>query len=130
MTSIFSKIISGEIHCYKVAESEYCLAFLDINPLTKGHLLVIPKIEIDYIFDLENERYTELHLFAKTVAIAMKKAITCNRIGMTVVGTEVPHAHIHLMPINEANDMNFSNNKITFSKDEFLEIANSIASFL
>jgi len=130
MTSIFSKIISGEIPCYKVAESEYCLAFLDINPLTKGHLLVIPKIEIDYIFDLENERYTELHLFAKTCAIAMKKAINCNRIGMTVVGMEVPHAHIHLIPINEISEMNFSNKKQAFSIDEFLEIADSIASFL
>ena len=130
MTSIFSRIISGEIPCYKVAESEHCLAFLDIHPLKKGHLLVVPKIETDYIFDLENKSYTELHLFAKIVAIAMKKAIMCNRIGMTVVGLEVPHAHIHLIPINEVSDMNFSNNKITFSNDEFLEIANSIANFL
>jgi histidine triad (HIT) family protein len=130
MASIFSKIIAGDILCYKVAESENCLAFLDINPITKGHLLVIPKVEIDYIFDLENESYTELHLFAKTVAIALKKAIKCNRIGVTVVGLEVPHAHIHLIPINEVSDMNFSNNKMTFTNDEFLEIANSIASFL
>jgi len=130
MASIFSKIIAGDIPCYKVAESEHCLAFLDINPLTKGHLLVIPKIEIDYIFDLENECYTELNLFAKTVAVALKKAIKCNRIGVTVIGLEVPHAHIHLIPINEVSDMNFSNNKLNFTKDEFLEIANSIASFL
>jgi histidine triad (HIT) family protein len=130
MSSIFFKIIAGEIPCYKVAESEHCLAFLDIHPLKKGHLLVIPKTETDYIFDLDSKSYLELHLFAKTVAVAMKKAITCKRIGMTVVGLEVPHAHIHLIPINEANDMNFSNNKITFSNDEFLEIANSIASFL
>lgn len=130
MASIFSKIIAGDIPCYKVAESENCLAFLDINPLTKGHLLIIPKVETDYIFDLENESFTELHLFAKTVAIALKKAIKCNRIGMTVIGLEVPHAHIHLIPINEVNDMNFSNNKITLTKDEFLETANSIASFL
>ncbi len=130
MSSIFSKIIAGDIPCYKVAESEHCLAFLDINPLTKGHLLVIPKIETDYIFDLENKSYTELHLFAKTIAIALKKAINCNRIGITVIGLEVPHAHIHLIPINEVSDMNFSNKKLTFSKDEFLEIANSIASFL
>jgi histidine triad (HIT) family protein len=130
MASIFSKIIAGDIPCYKVAESEHCLAFLDINPLTKGHLLVIPKIEIDYIFDLENESYTELNLFAKTVAVALKKAIKCNRIGVTVIGLEVPHAHIHLIPINEVSDMNFSNNKLNFTKDEFLEIANSVASFL
>ena len=130
MVSIFSKIIAGDIPCYQVAESEHCLAFLDINPLTKGHLLVIPKIETDYIFDLENESYTQLHLFAKTVAIALKKAIKCNRIGISVIGLEVPHAHIHLIPINEVSDMNFSNNKLTFTKDEFLGIANSIASFL
>ena len=97
MVSIFSKIIAGDIPCYQVAESEHCLAFLDINPLTKGHLLVIPKIETDYIFDLENESYTQLHLFAKTVAIALKKAIKCNRIGISVIGLEVPHAHIHLI---------------------------------
>jgi histidine triad (HIT) family protein len=130
MASIFSKIIAGDIPCYQVAESEHCLAFLDINPLTKGHLLVIPKVEIDYIFDLENESYTELNLFAKTVAVALKKAMKCNRIGVTVIGLEVPHAHIHLIPINEVSDMNFSNNKLNFTKDEFLEIANSIASFL
>jgi len=129
MASIFSKIIAGDVPCYKVAESEHCLAFLDINPLTKGHLLVVPKIETDYIFDLENESYTQLHLFAKTVAIALKKAIKCNRIGVTVIGLEVPHAHIHLIPINQVSDMNFSNNKLTFTKDEFLEISNSIANF-
>lgn len=130
MSSIFSKIIAGEIPCYKVAESDKCLAFLDINPLTKGHVLVIPKIEIDYIFDLDNETLTQLHLFAKNVAIALKKAIPCNRIGVTVIGLEVPHAHIHLIPINDVNDMNFLNKKLSFSKDEFLEIANLIASFL
>ena len=130
MVSIFSKIIAGDIPCYQVAESEHCLAFLDINPLTKGHLLVIPKIETDYIFDLENESYTQLHLFAKTVAIALKKAIKCNRIGISVIGLEVPHAHIHLIPINEVSDMNFLNNKLSFTKDEFLEMAKSIASFL
>ena len=129
MASIFAKIIAGKIPCYQVAESEHCLAFLDINPLTKGHLLVIPKIETDYIFDLENESYVQLHLFAKNVAIALKKAIKCNRIGVTVIGLEVPHAHIHLIPINEVSDMNFLNNKLTFTKDEFIEIANSIASF-
>jgi histidine triad (HIT) family protein len=130
MSSIFSKIIAGEIPCYKIAESEYCFAFLDINPLTKGHVLVVPKLETDYIFDLENETYTQLHLFAKTVAIALKKAVPCNRIGVTIIGLEVPHAHIHLIPINEVNDMNFSNKKLNFSNDEFTEIANSIVSFL
>lgn len=127
MASIFSKIIAGEIPCYKVAESEYCLAFLDINPIVKGHVLVIPKLEIDYLFDLENESYIQLHLFAKKVAIALKKAIPCNRIGTSVIGLEVPHAHIHLIPINEEKDMSFSNKKIIMSNAEFIEIANEIA---
>ena len=130
MPSIFSKIIAGEIPCYKIAESAQCLAFLDINPLTKGHVLVIPKTEIDYIFDLENDSFIQLHLFAKTVAIALKKAIPCNRIGVTVIGLEVPHAHIHLIPINEMNDMNFNNKKLSFTKEEFAEITDSITQFI
>lgn len=130
MPSIFSKIIVGEIPCYKIAESAQCLAFLDINPLTKGHVLVIPKTEIDYIFDLENDSFIQLHLFAKTVAIALKKAIPCNRIGVTVIGLEVPHAHIHLIPINEMNDMNFNNKKLSFTKEEFAEITDSITQFI
>lgn len=130
MASIFSKIITGEIPCYKVAESETCFAFLDINPLAKGHVLVVPKIEVDYIFDLDEETYIQLNLFAKKIAVALKKAIPCSRIGVTVIGLEVPHAHIHLIPINEVSDMNFSNKKLDFTKLEFQEIANSIAGFL
>ena len=130
MVSIFSKIIKGEIPCYKVAESETCFAFLDINPLAKGHVLVVPKFEVDYIFDLDEETYIQLNLFAKKVAIALKKAIPCSRIGVTGIGLEVPHVHIHLIPINEVSDMNFSNKKLDFSKLELQEIANSIAGFL
>jgi histidine triad (HIT) family protein len=130
MVSIFSKIIKGEIPCYKVAESETCFAFLDINPLAKGHVLVVPKFEVDYIFDLDEETYIQLNLFAKKVAISLKKAIPCSRIGVTVIGLEVPHVHIHLIPINEVSDMNFSNKKLDFSKLELQEIANSIAGFL
>lgn len=129
MESIFSKIVAGQIPCYKVAENDSFLAFLDINPLAKGHVLVIPKVQVDYIFDLDEETFVQLHLFAKSVAIAMKKAITCNRIGVTVIGLEVPHAHIHLIPINEVNDMNFSNKKLTLSSNEMLDIANHINSF-
>jgi histidine triad (HIT) family protein len=129
MESIFSKIVAGQIPCYKVAENDSFLAFLDINPLAKGHVLVIPKVQVDYIFDLDEETFIQLHLFAKSVAIAMKKAITCNRIGLTVIGLEVPHAHIHLIPINEVNDMNFSNKKLTLSSSEMLDIANHINSF-
>lgn len=129
MESIFSKIVAGQIPCYKVAENDSFLAFLDISPLAKGHVLVIPKVQVDYIFDLDEETFTQLHLFAKSVAIAMKKAITCNRIGVTVIGLEVPHAHIHLIPINEVNDMNFSNKKLTLSSAEMLDIANRINSF-
>jgi len=130
MPSIFSKIIAGEIPCYKIAESDNCLAFLDINPLTKGHVLVIPKTEIDYIFDLETESFTQLHLFAKKVATSLKKAIPCTRIGVAVIGLEVPHAHIHLIPINDMNDMNFNNEKLTFTKEEFTVIMDSITRFL
>lgn len=129
MESIFSKIVAGQIPCYKVAENNSFLAFLDISPLAKGHVLVIPKVQVDYIFDLDEETFTQLHLFAKSVAKAMKKAITCNRIGVTVIGLEVPHAHIHLIPINEVNDMNFSNKKLTLSSNEMIDIANHINSF-
>ncbi|MFY7735001.1 MAG: HIT family protein [Bacteroidia bacterium] len=130
MESIFSKIVAGQIPCYKVAENDSFLAFLDINPLAKGHVLVIPKVQVDYIFDLDDETFIQLNLFAKSVAIAMKKAITCNRIGVTVIGLEVPHAHIHLIPINEVNDMNFSNKKITLSNHEMQKIANYINTFI
>ena len=130
MASIFTKIINGEIPCYKVAENDKYIAFLDILPLTKGHTLIIPKKEVDYIFDLDSETYLGLMEFSKEVALAIKKAIPCNRVGVSVLGLEVPHAHVHLIPINSTNDMNFNNSKLSFSKDEFEEIAFSIKSHL
>jgi histidine triad (HIT) family protein len=126
MSSIFSKIIAGDIPAYKVAEDSEFLAFLDIAPLAEGHLLVIPKKEVDKLFDLDDETYTGLMLFAKTVAIAMKKAIPCNRIGVTVIGLEVPHAHVHLIPINGVNDMNFTNPKLKFTPEQFKATADKI----
>lgn len=130
MSSIFSKIIAGEIPCYKIAENADFIAFLDVFPLKKGHVLVVPKKEIDYIFDLDNETYLGLMLFSKTAAAAIKKAIPCKRVGVSVVGLEVPHAHVHLIPINTVSDMDFSNAKLTLSKDEFEKIANSIKTYL
>jgi histidine triad (HIT) family protein len=129
LASIFTKIINKEIPCYKVAETENCLAFLDINPNAEGHTLCIPKKEIDNIFDLDTELYNELMLFSKKVAKALKKAVPCERIAMSVIGLEVPHAHIHLIPINEMKDVTFINKK-KFSETEFKEIAEKIkASF-
>ena len=119
MPSIFSKIIAGQIPCYKVAENNYCIAFLDINPLKEGHVLVVPKKEVDDLFDLDKETYTQLLLFAKKVAVATKTVIACKRIGVTVLGFEVPHAHIHLIPINNEGEANFRNPKIKFTKEEF-----------
>src|SRR5476651_1487920 len=116
--SIFSKIVAGDIPAYKVAESNDFLAFLDINPLAEGHVLVIPKKEVDYLFDLDDETYTGLQIFAKIVATALKKAIPCLRIGVAVIGLEVPHAHIHLIPLNDMDDINFSRNKLKPSKEE------------
>src|SRR5476649_420430 len=124
--SIFSKIVAGDIPAYKVAESDDFLAFLDINPLTEGHLLVIPKKEVDYLFDLDDETYSELHIFAKIVAVALKKAIPCERIGVTVIGLEVPHAHIHLIPINSMGDMNFAHPKLKFTPEQFWATADKI----
>ncbi len=126
MASIFSKIISGEIPSYKVAESNDYLAFLDIMPLRKGHVLVIPKKETDYIFDLQDDELSGLMNFAKLVAKKMDKVFDCKRIGVTVIGLEVPHAHVHLIPINSVEDMNFSQEKIKLSDDELKSIANSI----
>lgn len=123
MASIFSKIIAGEIPCYKVAENDHFFAFLDIFPLKKGHVLVVPKKEVDYIFDLDDETYQGLMTFSKKVAAAIKKTVSCNRIGVTVIGLEVPHAHVHLIPISSENDMNFRNEKLKLSKEEFEEIA-------
>ncbi len=126
MASIFSKIVAGEIPAYKVAESTEFLAFLDIAPLAEGHLLVIPKKEVDNLFDLDDETYTGLMIFAKIIATAMKKAIPCNRIGVTVIGLEVPHAHIHLIPINGVHDMTFTRPKLKFTPEAFQEIADKI----
>lgn len=126
MATIFSKIIAGEIPSYKVAENEKFYAFLDINPLVKGHTLVVPKQEIDYIYDLDDRQLAEIHIFAKTVTKAIEKVIPCQRVGVSVIGLEVPHAHIHLIPINKESDMIISNPKLKLSPEEFTEIANSI----
>jgi histidine triad (HIT) family protein len=124
--TIFSKIVAGDIPAYKVAETSEFLAFLDINPLAEGHVLVIPKKEVDYLFDLDDETYAGLQIFAKIVAIGIKKVIPCDRIGVTVIGLDVPHAHIHLIPINGGNDMNFSKPKLKFTSEEFSATAEKI----
>ena len=123
MPSIFSKIIAGEIPCYKISEDNNFIAFLDVFPLKKGHVLIVPKKEVDYIFDLDTQTYLGLMDFAKNVAIAIKKAIPCTRIAMSVIGLEVPHAHIHLIPMNTTNDVNFANEKLKLIPSEFEEIA-------
>ena len=127
MASIFSKIVAGEIPSHKVAEDENFYAFLDIFPLAKGHTLVIPKKEVDYLFDLDDELYAGLQLFAKKVAVALKKAIPCKKVGVAVLGLEVPHAHIHLVPMQSEQDINFANPKKKFSPEEFEQIRKSIA---
>ena len=127
MASIFSKIIAGEIPAYKVAEDENFLAFLDINPLAKGHTLVIPKMEVDYIFEIDEPLYSELFVFAKKVAKGIKAVVPCDKVGMTVIGLEVPHAHIHLIPIHSIYDMDFSKPKLKFSPEQLKEIAEAIA---
>lgn len=126
MASIFTKIVEGEIPAYKVAEDEHFLAFLDIFPIKEGHLLVIPKTEVDYLFDLDRETYLGLWEFADKVAKGLKKAVPCKRVGVAVLGMEVPHAHIHLIPLHRESDLSFSNPKLSFSKEEFEEIANRI----
>ena len=126
MATIFSRIIAGEISCYKVAEDDRFFAFLDINPLVKGHTLVIPKQEVDYIFDLSDEDLAAMNVFAKKVAHAIKTAMPCIKIGVTVIGLEVPHAHIHLVPMNSEADMNFHKPKLTPSQDELAQIAEKI----
>ena len=126
MATIFTKIVRGEIPAYKVAENEHFLAFLDIFPLQKGHTLVIPKKETDYIFDLSYGDYKDLMLFVKEVAAKIKKVIPCNRLGVTVIGLEVSHAHVHLIPINAERDMNFSSKKLKLSEADFKAIAKSI----
>lgn len=127
MATIFSRILNGELPCYKVAENDKYLAFLDIMPLRKGHVLVIPKKETDYIFDMEDEDLTGLILFAKEVAQPMKKIFPCKKVGMTVIGLEVPHAHIHLIPIDSISDMDFSKPKLQLQKEEFEEIVTKFA---
>mgnify|MGYP003557662728 FL=1 len=130
MASIFSRIVAGEIPCYKVAENDKFFAFLDINPLVKGHTLVIPKQEVDYIFDLSDEDIAEMQVFAKKVAAAIKAAFPCQKVGQAVIGLEVPHAHIHLIPIQKESDMLFSNPKLKLSPEEFKEIAEKLQSIV
>jgi histidine triad (HIT) family protein len=126
MASIFTKIINGEIPSYKVAEDDRYFAFLDINPLERGHTLVIPKKETDYIFDLDDDMLAGMHVFAKKVARVIDRVIECKRVGMAVLGLEVPHAHIHLIPINNLGDINFDNPRVQLTEDEFKDIAKKI----
>jgi histidine triad (HIT) family protein len=128
MPSIFTRIIHREIPAYVVAEDEKHIAFLDINPLAIGHTLVIPKREEDYIFDLSDQELSELMIFSKKIASAMMKSVSCKRIGLSVIGLEVPHAHVHLVPLNSMGDINFSNPKVKLSKEEFVAIAEKIKS--
>ena len=126
MATIFSRIIAGEIPSYTIAEDERFYAFLDINPIAKGHTLVVPKKEVDYLFDMDDELLAGMTVFSKKVARAIEKAIPCRRVGLMVIGLEVPHAHIHLIPIQKEGDMNLSNPKLKLSSDEFTEIAEKI----
>lgn len=124
--TIFSRIIAGEIPCYKVAEDDRFFAFLDINPMTKGHTLVVPKQETDYLFDLDNAMLADMMVFAKKVAASLQKHMDCVRVGVAVIGLEVPHAHIHLIPIKSESDMNFRNPKLKLSPEEMQEIAENV----
>lgn len=126
MASIFTRIVNGELPCHKVAEDDQFLAFLDITPVREGHVLVVPKQEVDYIFDLEDQLLSEMMIFSKKVARQIKAAIPCNRVGVTVIGLEVPHAHIHLIPIDSLHDMDFTAERASFSHDELAEIATKI----
>ena len=126
MASVFTKIINGEITCYKIAENEDFIAFLDVNPNAKGHTLVVPKKEVNKLFDLDNETYNKLFSFSKEIAIAMEKSIPCKRIGMSVIGLEVPHVHVHLIPLQEMADITFGK-KESFTKEEMEEIARTIS---
>ena len=129
MASIFTKIINGEIPCYKVAENDEFIAFLDVNPNAKGHTLVVPKKEVNRLFDLDEETYTELMQFSRKVAMALEKAVSCNRIGMSVIGLEVPHVHVHLIPLNAMEDIQFKK-KVSLTKEEFEKTAKEIAAQL
>ena len=126
MPTLFTKIIQGEIPCYKIAEDELFIAFLDILPVAKGHALVVPKKEIDYIFDLPNEELQALNLFAKEVARKIQAVIPCNKVGISVIGLEVPHAHMHLIPINHIHDMNFEKERLKFTPEEYSELSSAI----
>jgi histidine triad (HIT) family protein len=127
MATLFTRIIHGEIPCYKIAENELFIAFLDILPVAKGHALVVPKKEIDYIFDLPNEELQALNLFAKEVARKIQAVIPCKKIGISVIGLEVPHAHMHLIPINHIHDMNFEKERLKFSTEEYTELCEAIS---
>ncbi len=127
MATIFSRIINGEIPCYKVAENDKFFAFMDINPVQKGHTLVIPKKEVDYIFDIDDNDIQEMMLFAKQVAVKIKNAIPCVKVGVAVIGLEVPHAHIHLVPMQKEGDLDFSRPKLQLTEEEFLDIQKKIA---
>ena len=127
MASIFTKIVLGEIPCYKVAETEDCIAFLDILPLARGHVLVVPKKEIDYYFDLDDELFQKVNTLARRVSHAIKKVVPCERIGVSVIGLEVPHAHVHLVPVNSISDLDFTKNRVKLSEKEFKELAEKIA---
>ncbi len=129
MSSIFTKIINGEIPCYKIAENADFFAFLDVNPNAKGHTLVVPKKEVNKLFDLDEEIYKGLMSFSRKVALAIEKAVPCKRVGMTVIGLEVPHVHVHLIPLHSMADINFKH-KVSLSKDEFEEIAKKISDYL
>jgi len=126
MATIFTKIINGDIPSYKIAEDENCYAFLDINPLKAGHTLVVPKNETDYLFDLNNESYQQLFAFAKKIAIALKSSVPCKRIAVVVLGFEVPHAHIHLIPIDNESEIDFANPRVKLTKEEMQAIANDV----
>lgn len=126
MASLFTRIINGEIPCYKLAENEYCFSFLDIKPLKKGHTLVIPKLEIDYIFDLPDDVLEEMIRFSKRMAKAISQVIPCTKVGMSVIGLEVPHAHIHLVPIHSISDLNFSNARLSITEEEYEILAAQI----
>ena len=130
MASIFTKIVMGEIPCYKVAETEDCIAFLDILPLAKGHVLVVPKKEVDYYFDLDDELFQKVNTLARRISHAIKKVVLCERIGVSVIGLEVPHAHVHLVPINSISDLDFTKNRVKLSDEEFKELADKIAAKL
>jgi histidine triad (HIT) family protein len=130
MATVFSKIINGEIPCYKIAENERFLAFLDISPLAKGHTLVVPKAEVDYIFDQEDVILSEILIFSKRIAKAIDKTMNCKRVGIAVIGLEVPHTHIHLVPMNNIGDLNFARPKLTLQKEEFEKIAAKIIAAL